>query len=190
MLDLQAFLLTGRLGPIGPGATRAQVLSALGPPDARDAAAAIFLYGGLELHFLGDDLRSIFSDHLPLERVRRGRVQQDPWCLGGRHAVPLTSVRAALASAGVSCALRPRDPRWADPVPPGPRLGAAAWHHREPEMAVTCSARCLAELVLPSGVELTIGYHEGTLPDGTVLYSEDLIVALARDCTGASPPPS
>jgi len=89
-VSLEAFLQTGRLGPVRLGMSRAQVEEALGPPDEVGCTTRKFrrpscwFYGDLELHFVrgGDELWLI---HLEYFQVPQGgkNLHLDPWIITG-----------------------------------------------------------------------------------------------------------
>jgi hypothetical protein len=63
MVDLEEFLVTGVFGPVGRGATQADVVAAFGEPQyltrARRSNPAMLLYGDVEFRLFADRLTAI-----------------------------------------------------------------------------------------------------------------------------------
>lgn len=187
-------LSESRLGELVPGATRADVSRVLGLPVTWSNAmpverATIWLYGKpcrghVELHFTDDDaLWMVFSDYLPIRRIRTPCFELDPGCLGGITPPTADRVHAMLTTRAVAYTTRLRDPRWADPPPPPdvPRVPIARWNamlRREGRGAVTDSA-LHAETTTRSGAVLGLGYEKATLSSGEVRISEDVVMVVS-----------
>lgn len=91
MISLKEFFLTGRLGELGPGSTRQNVLQALGKPPffmgKNWKKSDIWCYGNIEFYFQmveeEDHLFQIWCDRFPCCPEWPARQEIDPWIFDG-----------------------------------------------------------------------------------------------------------
>lgn len=189
--------MTGRFGPIGPGATFASVRDALGDPDTKSRPgalvepASIWIYGKsicrghLEFHFLEDQLWMIFADYLPLRPCRAPRFRFDPDCLGGLVYPSVSEVLRAFESGGSPApTFELLDARWSDPPPPAasaqaPKIGTREWNRAvRKARAAEVETASYARLIWPCGSSLGVGYHHAVSASGERIVSEDVILVM------------
>ncbi len=111
-VSLLEFFRTGRFDCLSLGETKEWILHNFPDPDVGDVPGhgrrtSIWGYGAIELHFEGEELWMIYSDHL--DRLVAGSgIALDPWLLATPGDCTLARITQALIDHGLALDIQPR----------------------------------------------------------------------------------
>jgi hypothetical protein len=104
MIDLEAFVASGRFGPLAPGASTADIIAAFGEPDhlepARKSYPATLLYGEVEFRLRADRLVTVAFSLAPEAPPDAGAIEVEG--LWPPEARTIDAIAALLRSNGVA----------------------------------------------------------------------------------------